>query len=450
MSKVVLTKNFMNLWAFLIGDIKTVAHENRIFHSFSIITLLICVVMIFLNLAIESVGSLLICVVIVLIHPFAYYLSRFKNKLRPAIIIAGLESNIFLGINYFFNAGIGGPTLILFIATLLLMSSLVNHRDLMWWIAYNLITVFAIVGVEYYYPNAVIYQYPQREDQYVDVFVTYVLVVILISYCIYYIRKNNELQKSELEDKAVNLKKSNQEKDKMFSIISHDLRSPLSSLQQYLEYLSIADLDIEEKKALESKLLKSTIQTQELLTNLLHWSKAKLDGIELKLVKINLFSSLQNTFEIFKTQCNQKNISFEIVVDDEIIVFADKDLLQLVIRNLLNNAVKFTPNGGFINLSAMIEEDFNCTIVVKDNGIGISENRKNDIFTLKAQSTSGTNHENGTGLGLLLCKEYIEIQKGKIWFESDESGTVFYVSIPSEKANLESKNIANTLNEALL
>lgn len=448
MSKVIVTKNFMDLWEFLIGNTKSVAHENRIFHSFSLITFMICIVMIFLNLAIESVGSLFISVIIIIIHPLAYYLSRFRNKLKLAIIISALESNIFLGINYFLNAGIGGPTLILFIATLLLMNSLLNNRDLILWISFNLLTVLTIVGIEYFYPDAVIYQYPQREDQYFDIFITYVLVVILISYCIYYIRKNNELQKSDLEAKALILKKSNQEKDKMFSIISHDLRSPLLSLQQYLEFLSTFDLDIVERKAVENKLLKNTIETQELLTNLLHWSKSKLDGIEMKLSEINLLKELKNTFDIFKTQCNQKNISFKIVIDHYIIVFADKDLLQLVIRNILNNAVKFTSNGGFISLSAELNQQ-DCTIVVKDNGIGIPENRKNDIFTLKAESTFGTNQENGTGLGLMLCKEYIEIQKGKIWFDSDNSGTTFYVSIPGKRPNLESKITSDILDEAL-
>ena len=449
MSKVIVAKNFMDLYEFLIGNTKSVAHENRIFHSFSLITLMTCLVMIILNLAIESVGSLFISVTIIIIHPFVYYLSRFRNKLKLAIIISALESNIFLGINYFLNAGISGPTLLLFIATLLLMNSLLNNRDLILWISFNLLTVLTIISIEYFYPLAVIYQYPQREYQYFDVFITYVLVVILISYCIYYIRKNNEVQKSELEAKALTLKKSNQEKDKIFSIISHDLRSPLLSLQQYLEFLSSFDLDIIERKAVEIKLLKNTIETQELLTNLLHWSKSKLDGIEMKLTEINLLKELKNTLDIFITQCHQKNISFKIAIDNEIIVFADKDLLQLVIRNLLNNSVKFTLNGGSISLSAASNQQ-HCTLVIKDNGIGIPENKKNDIFTLKAKSTVGTNQENGTGLGLMLCKEYIEIQKGKIWFDSDDSGTAFYVSIPGKAAILESEITSVTLDEALL
>jgi two-component system sensor histidine kinase/response regulator len=433
---------------FLIGDVKSVAHENRIFHSFSLITFMICIVMIFLNLAIESMGSLFISVIIILTHPIAYYLSRFRNKLKLAVIIAGLESNIFLAINYFSNAGVGGPTLILFVATLLLMNSLLKNKDLILWISFNILTVLTIVGVEYFYPEAVIYQYPTRIDQFLDISITYVLVVILISYCIYHIRKNNDVQKSELQEKALTLKKMNAEKDKIFSIISHDLRSPLASLQQYLELIYTEDLAINERKTLESSLLKKTIDTQELLTNLLHWSKNQLDGIKLKLVEIKLLKSLNNVLEIFKTHCNQKNISYKIEVDKDIMVFADKDLLQLVIRNLLNNAVKFTPNGGFISLTADTDEQ-NCTVVVKDNGIGISDNKKNDIFTLKAESTFGTNHENGTGLGLMLCKEYIEIQKGKIWFDSNQLGTTFYVSLPREMIIGSNVNSKKPLSEAL-
>jgi signal transduction histidine kinase len=122
------------------------------------------------------------------------------------------------------------------------------------------------------------------------------------------------------------------------------------------------------------------------------------------------------------------NLSYEIAEDTEAIV--DKDMLQLVVRNLVNNAVKFTPSGG--NISVVCHKTVaDCRLMIKDNGMGISQEQQKELFSLKSKSTYGTSNEKGVGLGLLLCKEFIELQNGRIWFISSPGiGTTFFISLP--------------------
>ena len=178
-------------------------------------------------------------------------------------------------------------------------------------------------------------------------------------------------------------------------------------------------------------MLQKTQHTGEMLSNLLSWTQAQMEGVKVKLIKLNLHDTLKNTLFVQANIAKQKGISIQHNLDSHIWLVADQDMLQLVIRNLVNNAIKFTSNGGVINISSQILEG-NCVIGVIDNGVGIPYTRQKDIFSLKGESTYGTKKEKGVGLGLLLCQEFIQLQKGKIWLESDPGvRTAFYVSLKS-------------------
>lgn len=126
----------------------------------------------------------------------------------------------------------------------------------------------------------------------------------------------------------------------------------------------------------------------------------------------------------------RKNIDISTDFDPSVIVYADSDMMQLILRNIIGNAIKFTPNGGKIGIQSTIDGD-NCVIAIRDNGIGISQEKQQLIFSLNVESTFGTNNEKGVGLGLLLCMDFIRAQNGRIWFESESgNGTSFYISIP--------------------
>ncbi len=167
-----------------------------------------------------------------------------------------------------------------------------------------------------------------------------------------------------------------------------------------------------------------------MLSKLLAWSKSQLHGVIANPQYLNLNQLLQNTLYSESEIAARKGIELNYYFDPALTIFADADMMELIVRNFIGNAIKFTAKGGNISVFAEIVDD-NCLISIKDTGIGISADQKDLLFSLKAQSTYGTKGEKGIGLGLLLCFEYITAQNGKIWFESsDQSGTCFYISIP--------------------
>jgi len=168
-----------------------------------------------------------------------------------------------------------------------------------------------------------------------------------------------------------------------------------------------------------------------MLTNILSWTKAQMAGVSMNFIHFNMHKTLQNTIQVQMNIAKEKGIELSFQEKCDMNVFADPDMMQLVVRNLLNNAIKFTPGGGKIWISYE-EKDELCTIIVRDNGIGIAKAKQQEVFTLKSQSTFGTNNEKGVGLGLVLAKNYMELQNGKIWFESEEGiGTTFFLNFPS-------------------
>lgn len=425
--------NIRAYWNFLIGDDKYFSLESRVFHSFSIIVLLICTLEVLINITINFYESAIICLVTFFVHGSIFFLSRIRNNLRVAILLTGFECNIFLGITYFINGGAKGPIMLFFISTLFLMSSISKVKQVKFWVLLNVFTAVSIGIIEYYFPQAIINTYSSRRDLFIDNISTYVVCVVLVSLGIYYIKSAYSKQSKRLKENSTQLINSNNEKDKLFSIISHDVKAPLNAIKQYLEFLNEGLLTPQEKSYMEGELLKTTISTQSLLENLLEWSRIQIDGGPIRIEYLNLSETLKATLENIKIMCSKKNMIFITDINKDVICFTNNYMIQLVVRNLLNNAIKFTPKGGLIHIGTILE-DKQCKIYIKDNGVGIAEDKKNEIFSLNVKSTVGTENESGTGLGLVLCKEYVDKLSGAITFESESSlGTTFYVTLPCKK-----------------
>jgi len=286
----------------------------------------------------------------------------------------------------------------------------------------------ALLVYEYQYPDAIINTYPDKQHRVIDFGYTYIIDVFFIFMITTTVRKSYHTEKKLVEQKATELAYANDTMNKLFSILAHDLRSPLASIENFLDVLSAFKLSDDERQSIQKELLTSTQNTQEMLANLLLWSKSQMKGVTVNMVSLNLKKTLQTTLQILKTVAAEKGIQFTEQINNSIFIMADADMLQLIVRNLINNSLKFTNPGGQIIISAgIIGSD--CRIMIKDSGLGIPYEQQNEIFSLKAQSTLGTKNEKGVGLGLLLCKEFTESQNGKITFESKPgSGTTFYVS----------------------
>jgi two-component system sensor histidine kinase/response regulator len=242
--------------------------------------------------------------------------------------------------------------------------------------------------------------------------------------------------RDELQSVTNNLAESNAIKDKMFSVIGHDLRSPVGSIKMMLE-LILGDFDNYEPKKIKetlNSLSKTTEEVFNLLENLLWWARSQNGTLAIFPENIELTSLVSGLYYLNKGSFSLKNIQFSNSVEKECLVHADMNMLKTVLRNLISNAIKFTPEGGTVSVSATEDGEY-VEIRVSDTGVGISDDNLSKLFDEKQQMSSlGTNNESGSGLGLILCKNFVQSNNGKIRVESTlGKGSTFTVEIPAGK-----------------
>lgn len=237
----------------------------------------------------------------------------------------------------------------------------------------------------------------------------------------------------QLEKYALDLKCLNATKDKFFGIIAHDLKNPFSSLIGTSELLAenAHNYDCEKIKKLSEIMNNSAKYGYDLLENLLEWAKMQISGITFYPEKIDLKEITEKNINNLKAQAENKRIDLQLDINENVQVFADKNMTNTILRNLLNNAIKFTHKDGKITINAKKNGTL-VTITVKDTGTGIRKEDLDKLFRIDTKFFStGTADERGTGLGLLLCKEFIEIHGGKIWVESHfGKGSKFKFTLP--------------------
>ncbi len=230
------------------------------------------------------------------------------------------------------------------------------------------------------------------------------------------------------------LKELNSTKDKFFSILAHDLKNPLGSFYSVAELLNDEYDNIPEssKRQYLGIIRDSARQLNSLLENLLTWSRSQRGLINFNPTGFDIYSLADNSIQILQISASAKQITLLNNVPKDIFVNADMNLANAIIRNLMSNAIKFTDNGGEISVTAIDSTSGYVAIAVKDSGIGISKDTIKDLFKIdKSVSTLGTNGESGTGLGLILCREFVEMHNGRIWAESELNvGTTFYFTLP--------------------
>lgn len=240
---------------------------------------------------------------------------------------------------------------------------------------------------------------------------------------------------SNLIESVERLETLNNQKLKFFSVISHDLRGPFNhvvSLAPLLEK-SIETENKEEAISIITMLKMSSNNASLLLNNLLTWSKTQLDGTVVIKSNVNLKEVVTVNIDLLESLSSKKGIALSNLIEEDTVIYADKDMFDIVFRNVISNAIKFTNNGGEINVFTREKTNDKIVVVIEDNGIGIPKERIDTLFQIdNNKSTLGTNNEEGTGLGLVICKEFIELNNGKLWIESKVGkGTSVIFTIPS-------------------
>ncbi len=246
-------------------------------------------------------------------------------------------------------------------------------------------------------------------------------------------------QKAEIELQRDQLEKANITKDKFFSIIAHDLKNPFHSIMGFTDLLikNYNDFEDTKKKEFLGLINESSQYANNLLDNLLHWSRTQTDRIKYSPIKFDLHSLVNEIQHMLHGNAEKKQLALLNLVPEASYVYADKNMIHTVLRNMVSNSIKFTPAEGTISVEAVPEKDF-IQVNVKDNGVGIPMDKQGKLFNFEEfHSTSGTAGEPGTGLGLIICFEFIKKHGRELSFSSESGkGTTFTFILPGQEPSI--------------
>lgn len=355
--------------------------------------------------------------------------------------------SVFLAWRYF--DGYDGSCLYILIVLNVLYSLLSKGKHSIIIICLSIITMLSLGIYESYFPNSVL-NYSEQSAKFADITFTAFIAIISIFSVVkvvfnrYLIREGVHEQNIILEGKNKiiseqnsKLKELNDEKDKFFSIIAHDLSSPLSGLAAVSEIMAkeFDSLSKVELNEMAQALNEASNSTFNLLNELLDWSRLQIGRMPFNPEEFNVADSIYDAVNLYKNQAEIKSINVVTGVASAIRICGDRSMLSTIFRNLISNAVKFTKLGGYVNIFAD-KRDNEFFFEISDDGVGILEEKLSTIFSISGtNSTLGTNDEKGAGLGLILCREFVEKHGGKIWVNSAAGkGSTFGFSFPIKKA----------------
>ena len=262
-----------------------------------------------------------------------------------------------------------------------------------------------------------------------------VMTLALFAIAIFFYRKIRE-KKREMEDKNHEMEKMNTVKNKLFSVVAHDLRSPVFALTAVLKLTQKNEFDAETQVRLLKDISKRFDDVSGLIDNLLRWAKSQMQGIVMSPVYFDVQNEIRTVLENLQDIAVDKMITMNNRTEKRE-VYADRDMFSVVVRNLAMNALKYTPPGGELTIDSELSGNL-LVVSVKDTGTGMSQEVQEKLFKLsETKSRRGTKNESGTGLGLVLCADFVKANGGSIWFTSEPNkGSTFFFSVPVKNGNV--------------
>lgn len=264
------------------------------------------------------------------------------------------------------------------------------------------------------------------------------LIITILLFTMSIIQIRSDIRTRQIGELNTQLERLNADKDRFIAILSHDLKSPFTAILGFLEVLTsgLHRYNTEQIEQHLNTINDAAKNTYNLLQDLLMWTRAHTGKMPFNPENIILREKFENTGSLLKPAATAKNVRLEYIVPEDLKVIADKEMLKAILRNLISNAIKFTKPGGLVKVTAFRDQG-GVIISVADSGIGIKPQQQESIFDIsKIVSTSGTKGERGSGLGLILCKEFVEIHHGTIWFTSEwGKGSDFRFTLPDPPVN---------------
>jgi signal transduction histidine kinase len=288
------------------------------------------------------------------------------------------------------------------------------------------------------------YPYQLEQSNFIAYLINQGLAIIYIFYGLYLIKTENanyntalqqtnreiQNQASQLQEQARELDQLNSLKNKLFSVISHDLKAPMYALRNLFDNMQVQKMPAKEIKAFIPDIKKDLNYTVSLMENLLQWAKSQMQAHTVRAEALDVKEVIDEVVQLLHLQTEAKKIQIENKATGPVYIWADRDMINLVLRNLVSNAVKFTPPGGQISIGTHEMASF-AEIYIQDSGTGISPAELKKINGQDFYSTNGTAQEQGTGLGLMLCKEFLAKNGGQMHIESEVGkGSTFSFTLP--------------------
>ena len=411
--------------------------EKKIFNSTLVIAFCFMIAMLIYNAIFGTLVLIGLVLFVIVGLGICYHWLRKRNQFKQAYYLFGAFTYPVLAINFFNNDGIDGPTFYIFLLFHLIILSISPIRGYLNWSLINGASFLLLYYIGVFHKDLIPQIYPSKGVVFLDHAITYLACLTGIGFMVATLKEFYKSEKNKVKEKTNELTRMNRslaktssQKDKIITIISHDLKNPLQSIMQTLELINKGDLPPEEMKFIHEELLKITTRTYNMMENILDWSSFELKNKSTRVKEIHLQELFEDTLEILKVIAKQKSISLRIQFKKNPLVRIETDRLLLILRNLIQNAIKFTPTGGEVSLEIDSHKDW-VSISIRDNGIGISQDRLTKIFEQDIKSTYGTENEKGTGMGLHLCFQNAEKLGGSIDVVSEEgSGSSFTLTFP--------------------
>lgn len=431
---------FEKTWHYLIGSTTEFARDEQSFNGICVLSLTILVVLLPFNAIIGLWNVCVMMLVLIVLILFFFYQARFRHRYTLGIVSYAVASYITLILNYHFNAGSLGPTLFLFLLTFQLLIAFSKRQlHVIWFVAHLLVTAGLLVA-ELWFPRLVPYSYSSKHDRFIDVISSYLIILVCMYFATIYLRNKYNVERKVAEERAARISEQNKQlellnkqKNKLFSIMAHDLRGPFNSISQVVDMLNSNHLSEEEQALFMGHLKDFTVSTSDMLGNLLSWSYSQLEGAKVHLASIPVHKVTETVLQAQHAFAVRKQITVTMATPAWHEALADYNMLEIVLRNLVNNAIKFTPANGRIHVFSEVKNNM-CCIGVQDSGIGLTREVEEQLFTFKLTSTRGTQNEKGIGLGLNLCRELIELQGGRIEVATEPGiGSTFTICLPAGK-----------------